>query len=330
MTKIFSIFLFLSIILPINAVSCQVFKMNFPQIQPVMTKTTSLKSKKKHKKNITRMIIDSQKNINLEDIKNEISKLIQETEEIYGTDFCTIGFKYKNLKTNSTFGYDTNTPHVSRQVGRIPLMVFLHKLFDENKLNLDKIIKVKEEDISNGTGNIKYYADLGIFPEYNIRDLISKIMIEHDKTAYNILMNLFGEENLIAYLSENKLIENEYKFGPDLYLSCNDSMRCLEELNEIINKKSEFSSLITNNFSRSRQLYNDKIPAGIDNYQILHNTETAANLKFSSDEAIIPGEYILVIKTTGIKKSKQASVFRKLSFLINYYHDLENKIESMV
>lgn len=85
-------------------------------------------------------------------------------------------------------------PMVSASIIKIPIMVYGLTQVAQNKMSLTEMFLVKQSDILPDTKVFEYGEK-----EYTLRELLSWMMVSSDNTATNVVIDLFGLDNLNSF-----------------------------------------------------------------------------------------------------------------------------------
>ena len=125
--------------------------------------------------------------------------LRRELKEIPGQTGCW----YRDLATGETFGWQEDAAHSSASIIKIFLMAFLFRKFRDGKLDPEKRILLRPEQIAPSAGVLSYLRDCR---ELSVRDLIELMIIVSDNSATNVLIDLAGMEALNAFLADELVL----------------------------------------------------------------------------------------------------------------------------
>lgn len=204
--------------------------------------------------------------------------------------YCLFFFKNNELKCISK---DEEEVFPAASIIKIPLAIYIFKLYEQNKININQEIDIININKVGGAGIIK---DLNL-SKIKIIDLITLAIIISDNTASNILIDLIEKiepdpfktlNSFFKSLNLNKTIINR-RFMVDL-ISPPANFTTTFEINYLLYKLLNFELLSKENTIKlieimSKQQYIEKIPMYLDNYYIANKTGDINDI--SSDSAII-------------------------------------------
>ncbi|MGC8734747.1 MAG: serine hydrolase [bacterium] len=204
--------------------------------------------------------------------------------------YCLFYFKDGNIRRISK---EEEEVFPAASIVKIPLAVYIFKLYEQNKIDINREIDITNINKVGGAGIIK---DLNL-SKIKIIDLITLAIIISDNTASNILIDLIEKiegapfkilNSYFKSLNLNKTTINR-KFMTDL-ISPPVNFTTTFEINYLLYKLLNFELLNKENTLKlieimSKQQYTEKIPLYLDNYYIANKTGDIDGI--SLDSAII-------------------------------------------
>lgn len=97
-----------------------------------------------------------------------------------------------NDKTKKIVINDTEL-FAAQSIIKVPIMAAVFAAYENKKLNLNDLKKLRKEDIVGGTGILK---DMSVGLEITVYDLVTLMIIQSDNTATNILIDLVGFDEI--------------------------------------------------------------------------------------------------------------------------------------
>ncbi len=203
-------------------------------------------------------------------------------------------FFYFNDNKLGYIGLNENKIFPAASIVKIPLAIYIFKLYEENKINIYEEISIERVKKVGGAGILK---DLNI-SKIKIIDLIILTIIISDNTASNILIDLIEKiENQNPFETLNKYFKSinlnkttiNRKFMVDL-ISPPVNFTTTFEINYLLYKLTTFKLLNKENSINLikimlKQQYTEKIPMYLDEYYIANKTGDIDGI--SLDSAII-------------------------------------------
>lgn len=270
----------------------------------------------------------------IQKIKIENEKIIPKIVNTLPIEISYCFFYFENNEIVYT-GLNEDKVFPAASIVKIPLTIYIYKLYEENKIDINKEIKIEEIKKVGGAGILK---DLNI-SKIKIIDLITLAIIISDNTASNILIDLIEQlennpfNSLNSYLSsiglDNTTINR--RFMVDL-VSPPVNFTTTFEINYLLYKLTTFELLNRENTLSLisimlNQQYNEKIPMFLDNYYIANKTGDINGI--SLDSAII-------FKSNNIKQELDnknyyiLSVFTKFSNFTKSNKTSRNIVNSII
>jgi len=113
------------------------------------------------------------------------------TEELLSDKKGSYSIYYKNLTRDESFEINSHMIHTGASVNKVPIVVTLYVLSEEEDIDLDEQITTQEQDIQDyGTGILRYQEP---GQTYSLQSL-AKLALKHsDNTAAHVLTNRIGE-----------------------------------------------------------------------------------------------------------------------------------------
>ena len=103
-----------------------------------------------------------------------------------------IGFYYKNLIDNNHFAYNEEQLFLAASIIKFPILCVIYKWVNENKVDLNEYIVVKDKDKLPSCGALRLFSDE---PRVNVQTLCNLMISISDNSATNILLNKYGIDN---------------------------------------------------------------------------------------------------------------------------------------
>lgn len=148
-----------------------------------------------------------------ETVKKDIKKITDEAPGSYG-------IYYTSLANDNSFGINEKQIFTGGSVNKVPIIAVLYHLADKGKVNLDKVVTLKKEDIQDyGTGSLRYQKP---GTTYSLKTLAKLSLRQSDNTAAHIISTKIGTEIVQKTinnwgLSQTNMVNN--KTSPyDMYL----------------------------------------------------------------------------------------------------------------
>ncbi|UCG34948.1 MAG: serine hydrolase [Candidatus Omnitrophota bacterium] len=199
---------------------------------------------------------------------------------------------------------------------KLPIVAVVFKAVGEDKLQLDKKIRINKKDIENGSGIIK---KMKMPVELTIEDLLSFMIAISDNTATNKVINLLGYDYINESFKElglnNTVLKRKMmdfhsrRKGIENYTSANDIAFLLEKIynRSLVDSKASKQMLAL----LQKQKVKDRIPRALPkNIVIAH--KTGLEKKVVHDAGIVfssKGDYIICVLTKEVKNDKKAKEF---------------------
>ena len=145
---------------------------------------------------ITDWITCYQKQINLNEIPQNVSNHINELNNLYNQSNKYYSFFYQDLFSGFTVAYNESSPIFTASSIKAPAMIYLYEMASLGKVNLDEELVYTGNFFSEGSGILKT-KEVGT--KYRIEDLIYYAIHYSDNIAYRMLMNRFSQKDILDF-----------------------------------------------------------------------------------------------------------------------------------
>ncbi len=108
----------------------------------------------------------------------------------------------KHLKTGESFAYQADVPMPTASLIKFPVMIEAYRQAKEGKVDLNKMLTLREEDKVPGSGILTQHFSAGA--NISLRDAIRLMIVYSDNTATNLVL---GEIGLQAVADEMQRLE---------------------------------------------------------------------------------------------------------------------------
>lgn len=227
------------------------------------------------------------------------------------------GFEVIRLDTGEKYGVSSGSNFQGASLLKLPLMILMYKMSEAGSLNLDTKYILKDSDKIKGSG-VLYTAKSGTV--YTYRELAEYMGKDSDRTAYKVIKEVIGDNNLQTFIKSIGMNSTNINTGDT---TPSDMAGLLQKLwnGDLVNQgdRNEILGYLTNT------IYENWIAAGVPkNVRVAH--------KFGQDEAVMADggivetdhPYILVIMGNGITQHDADTLFPKVSKDV---YNVENNIQ---
>ena len=101
-----------------------------------------------------------------------------------------VGAAVKNLKTGESFAYQADEPMPTASLIKFPVLVALYRQADAGKVDLGKMLVLREEDKAPGSGILTTHFSAGA--RFALRDAARLMIAYSDNTATNLVLDEIG------------------------------------------------------------------------------------------------------------------------------------------
>lgn len=227
------------------------------------------------------------------------------------------GFTVLRLSDGTSYGVSSDGKFQGASLLKLPLMVFMYKMSEEGKLNLDTKYTLKDDDKVKGSG-VLYTANVGTV--YTYRQLIEFMGKDSDRTAYKVIKDFVGDTQFKSYLVEIGMKNTDIDTGNTTPNDIELLLQKLWDLN-LVNQKDrdEMLGFLENT------IYENWITAGVPKgIVVAHKFGQDAGVMADGGIVFTKNPYILVIMGNGITQHDADSLFPKVSKDI---YSVENSVQ---
>lgn len=235
--------------------------------------------------------------------------MIRIIKELMNNEDIKYSIYIKNIKSGEVFKENEGELVSSASVIKLFIMDYILELAEKGKIHLEDKVKIsKEERVEGGIINL-----LSNDISYNLKDLITLMIIESDNTATNMLIDIAGMEEMNRFIHskgykdtvlQRKMMDfNARNMGKDNLTTARDVGQFLEKIYEgyIANKKNCKQMLEIMGYQRDSRMMRRELE---EEMLISHKTGDLPGI--NHDVGIIFGEEndcIFVMLTWGAKDS---------------------------
>lgn len=208
--------------------------------------------------------------INFTDLRNDIRKYTSEQD-------IRIGFYFEYLPTGLSIGIKEQDAFYRASLVKLPIVMKLYKLIEEGKIDKNEVLKITENDIDKGYGNLWKEGRV----EISLSEAINLALTKSDNTAFRVINNRVDKEIQLSGNQIEKAIVEVYQYL-DIPLSESGATESITPKGYGSILKSLFfsaylsyedSSEILDYLSKSE--FTNWIPAGVpDEIKVAHKTGT--------------------------------------------------------
>lgn len=200
---------------------------------------------------------------------------------------------------------------------KLPLMIFVYKMYEGGSINLDSKYILQEKDKIAGSGKMALETP---GKEYTYRALVELMGKNSDRTAYKVMKDVVGEDKLRQFINEIGMIDTDIETGITTPLDMATLLQKL--LKEEILKEPDRDEILRYLTDTD---YEDWIVKGIPkNIKVPHKFGQDTGVVADAGIVLTDQPYILVIMSQGIVSSEADTFFPKFS---EYIYRTENDVK---
>ena len=110
------------------------------------------------------------------------------------TDF---GFVCYDFETGHSLSCNAGTLFPTASVAKLPYAKYLCTLADSGKIDFSETLVLQKSHITGGAGSLQFEP---VGSKWSVEDLLRKLIVESDNTAYKLLLSRFGLTGYRSYL----------------------------------------------------------------------------------------------------------------------------------
>ena len=215
-------------------------------------------------------------------------------------------FKVVRLGDKTNYGVSVDDKIQGASILKLPLMVFVYKLSEEGKINLDTKYSLKEEDKIKGSGIL---SDQPNGTEVTYRKMVEYMGKNSDRTAYKIMKDIAGDKVYKQFVKDIGMNNTDVDTG---MTTSSDISLVFSKLydGQLINQKNkdELIGYIQNT------IYEDWITAGVPSgIKVAHKFGQDVGVLVDGGIVYADKPYIIVLMGEGITQKEANILFPKIS-----------------
>ena len=219
------------------------------------------------------------------------------------------GFYVSHLEDNLSYGISEDQIFPAASLIKLPVIFSLYQQAEDKKINLEAKYSLKEEDKRGGAGIVQS-APTGTV--YTYRKLAELMGNQSDNTAFNVLVQILGEDQIGVTISNLGMRKTSLKKNETTPKEMGLFFERLLK-GEILTPEhqEEILGFLT------KTAFEDRIPAGVpENIRVAHKIGTDA--RTFSDAGIIFAEkpFILVIMSKDAQETEALEVLPKITQIV--------------
>lgn len=237
--------------------------------------------------------------------KETINLFREKTKNLSGN----YSFYVVRLGDGFTYGDNHKEQMQAASLIKLPVFVLLYQEAEAGNIDLDSTYKLKESDKTLGSGSISGRPAGSVF---TYRELAGYMGQQSDNTAFTILVNLLGGEDVVQEaiddlgMTQTSIVENQ--------TSPEDMGILFKKLwsGELVSTDSRDEILS----SLTGTIYEEHLKKGIPNEVIAHKYGREIHVVNDAGIVLNSKPFVIVIMTGGVVEKEADSVFPELAKLI--------------
>ncbi|MDP4091104.1 MAG: serine hydrolase [Bacillota bacterium] len=101
-------------------------------------------------------------------------------------------FYFQDLTSGYTYALNENVEMVAAGCMKLPIGMALLKQVEQGEVDINRTVKIKEEDMVYGTGILHEFGE----KEYNLKELLVAMLLQSDNTAANKIIDIVGIDKI--------------------------------------------------------------------------------------------------------------------------------------
>lgn len=251
----------------------------------------------------------------VEELSNDVKKIILDIKSFYDNNSKYFAFKYIDLYTGFTVSYNEKQGIFAASAIKAPTDIYIYEMASQNKVDLSEKIKYTEKHYNTGTGVLKTKK---IGTSYDIKTLLEYSIRYSDNAAHNMLMDKYGRENMLEFwtnLGTKSIFKVENNWGN---VSAKDAGIYMQELYNFYKNDSEYGTLALNNFLNT----SFKLITSKDGYKVANKSGWSGSSMHDASIVMADNPYVLVVLSNLGNDDNYSYYFNTVS---NYASTLHNE-----
>ena len=190
--------------------------------------------------------------IDVENLPKGITSIIDEINKYYNQSNDYFAFKYKDIYTGFSVGYNENQKIFTASTIKAPKDIYIYEMASQGKIDLDEELVYTSRYYNGGTGTLK---NKSFNTKYSIRTLSNYSIVYSDNAAHNMLMDKFGRKNMLVFWKElgtNAIFTQNSNWG---VLNARDASIYMEELYRFYLEDEIYGQELMNNFLNAKTMF---------------------------------------------------------------------------
>jgi beta-lactamase class A len=237
-------------------------------------------------------------------IVDEFSKLTQDTSGVYGLYVIS-------LNSDERYGVNEDEPFQAASLMKLPVMAAMYSEHEKGNVGLDDIYTLRNEDKVGGSGGV-FYQEAGT--KYSYRELVSAMGQQSDNTAFNIAVQLLGEEFIQEYIKEVGMGSTSYEQNQTTPRDVGTFFKSLWQM-KIVERASRDEILK----SLTGTIYEDHLAAGITDVRVAHKFGREVHVVNDAGIVFDENPYVLIIMSKGVVEAEADKLIPELAASVNRF-----------
>jgi len=248
------------------------------------------------------IIIEKKGNDLDETAKEVINSFKEKTKSLSGV----YGLYVVRLSDNTNYGISQNETFEAASLIKLPVMAALYVEAENGDLDLETEYSLKDEDKVSGSGSL-YGKPAGTILSYE--DLVWYMGQQSDNTAFNVALNILGEEKVIEAIGKIGMKDTSLEKNETTPYDIGLFFQKLWD-GEIVSKKSRDKILD----SLTDTIYEEWLAAGIpDGIDVAHKFGREVHVVNDAGIVFADEPFVLVILSKGVVEREADEIFPELS-----------------
>lgn len=251
--------------------------------------------------------------IDVKKLPSSITSVIDEINKYYNQSNNYFAFKYKDIYTGFSVGYNENQKIFTASTIKAPKDIYIYEMASEGKIDLDEELTYTSRYYNGGTGTLK---NKSFNTKYSIRTLSNYSIVFSDNAAHNMLMDKFGRKNMLAFwkkLGTNAIFTQNSNWG---VLNARDASIYMEELYRFYLEDEVYGQELMNNFLNAKT----KFIKGKKDYKVANKSGWSGTAIHDISIIFADNPYIVVALSNLGETNYYMSYFNKANDLAYKLH----------
>jgi beta-lactamase class A len=246
-------------------------------------------------------------------LPSSVTSVINEIKNYYNQSNNHFSFKYKDLYTGFSVGYNEKQNIFTASTIKAPKDIYIYEMASEGKINLDDKLTYTSNYANTGAWELKKKA---FNTKHDVRTLSRYSTVASDNAAHNMLMDKYKRKNMLAFWKENgtnAIFTQNSNWG---VLNARDASIYMDELYRFYLEDEVYGQELMNNFIDAKT----KFIKGKNNYKVANKSGWSGTAIHDVSIIFADNPYIVVALSNLGETDYYMNYFNKVNDLAYRLH----------